>query len=204
MKEDVRMKDIRNAVPTGTMPMVGAMQQMQASPKVMPAQAAPNVSPLQTAPKVSPAQTTPKVSPTQIAPNVMPAGIMPAQSMPNIMPAEMQNVSPMQMMPENMPVMAGPGGLMPAMMHQIPIICCPYLMNMQCPLLYGANVMGMNTMNDTMLPGVSPAAGNMMPYAGNAAPVMGAANNNMYGMPGMGTMPASMNNQYFPMGGMNY
>lgn len=236
MKEDVKMKDIMNAAPKGTMPQVGAMQHMQAAPKVSPQQTAPKVSPAQTAPKVSPAQTNPKVSPAQgtpkeapakpisdvspaqALPNVSPAkpisdvspvqsmpNIMPAQTMPNVMPVEMmQNVSPMQMMPDNMPVQAGPAGVMPSMMNQIPIMCCPYLMNMQCPMTYGANVMGMNMMNNAMIPGVSPAAGNMMPYMGNAAPFMGAAENNMYGMPGMGTLPVSMNNQYFPSGGMNY
>lgn len=206
MKEDVKMKDIMNAAPKGTMPQVGAMQHMQASPKVSPQQTPPKVSPAQAAPevfpapKVSPVQNMPKVPPTQSMPD-----LMPAQTMPNVMPAEtMNNLLPMQMMPDNMPVQAGPGAVMPSMMNQIPIMCCPYLMNMQCPMTYGSNVMGMNMMNNAMLPGVSPAAGNMMPYAGNAAPVMGAASNNMYGMPGMGTLPASMSNQYFPMGGMNY
>ncbi|NLK88224.1 MAG: hypothetical protein GX279_12165 [Clostridiaceae bacterium] len=209
MKEDVKMKDIMNAAPKGTMPQVGAMQHMQASPKASPQQAPPKVSPAQTAPKASPAQNMQKVSPAHSLPKVSPANsisdVLPAQTMPNIMPAEiMQNASPMQMMPDNMPVQAGPAGVMPSMMNQIPIMCCPYLMNMQCPMTYGANVMGMNMMNNAMLQGVSPAAGNMMPYMGNAAPLMGAADNNMYGMPGMGTLPVSMNNQYFPSGGMNY
>ena len=158
---------------------------------------------MQSMPKVMPAKPISEVSPTQSMPNVSPA-----HSMPDVMPAgTMQNVpsmQPMQPMPENMPVQAGPGGMMPSMMNQIPIMCCPYLMNMQCPMTYGANVMGMNMMNSPMLPGVSPAAGNMMPYMGNTAPVMGAAENSMYGMPVMGTLPASMSNPYFPMGGMNY
>lgn len=225
MKEDVKMKDIMNAAPKGTMPQVGAMQHMQAAPKAAGQQMSPKVSPAQTMPKVSPEQSTPKVTPAKPVSDTMPAkqnsspeqtpqnvsptqpvqNVSPAQSLQNVMPAEaMQNVSPMQMMPGNMPVQPGPAGMMPSMMNQIPLICCPYLMNMQCPMTYGANVMGMNMMNNPMLSGVNPAAGNMMPYMGNAAPMMGAADNNMYGMPGMSVLPASMANQYFPEGGMNY
>jgi hypothetical protein len=217
MKEDVKMKDIMNAAPRGTMPQVGAMQHMQAAPKVSPAQTPPKVSPAQTVPKASPAQSMPKEQQAKPAADTMQSkqmqDVSPAQAIPdvssvqpmqNMMPAgAMQNVSPMQMMSENMPVQAGSYGVMPSMMNQMPIMCCPYLMNMQCPMTYGANVMGMNMMNNALMPGVSPAAGNMMPYAGNTAPFMGASDNNMYGMPGMGTLPASMN-QYFPAGGMNY
>jgi hypothetical protein len=55
-----------------------------------------------------------------------------------------------------------------------------------------------------MYPGVSPASANMgaLPAASN--PVLGAAGNPMNSMPGMGVMPASMGNPYFPVGGMNY
>jgi hypothetical protein len=195
MKEDVRMRNIRNAVPGGTMPQVGAMQQMQAVPKTAPAQTAPKVSPAQTSPKASPAQTEPKASPAQMEPKVSPAQAMPnvspAQTMPDMMPMKTDaNMGPMQPFQDDMPVLAGPAGMMPSMMNQIPIMCCPYLMNMQCPMLYGANTMGMNMMS------------NMMPYTGNAGPVAGAANN-MYALPSMGAMPP-MNNQYFPMGGMDY
>lgn len=135
MKEDVKMKENMNVEPMGTMPQVGAMQQMQAAPKVLPMQAAPNVLPMQ----------------------------------PN------------------------PMGVMPSMMNPMPAMCCPYLMNMQCPMTYGQNVMGMNMMNNPMYPGVNPMAGNMNP-------MLGAANNGMNPMPGMGMMPAM--NQYYPMGGM--
>lgn len=130
MKEDVKMKENIKAEPTGTMPQVGAMQQMQAMPNMLPAQTSPNISPIQ---------------------------------------------------PNNM------GAVMPSMMQQMPLVCCPFLMNMQCPMTYGSNVMGMG-MNNTMYPGVSPAAG-------NANPMLGAAANGMNAMPGMGVMPAS--NQYF-------
>ncbi len=207
MKDDVKMKDIRNAVPGGTMPQVGAMQQMQAAPKTSPVKAAPKVSPTQAAPKVSPVHEAQNVSPIQAAPKAPPAqtlpNILPVQTMPGMMPIQAApNESPMQPIPDDMPVLAGPAGVMPSMMHQIPIMCCPYLMNMQCPMTYGANVMGMNMMNNPMLTGVSPAMDNMMPYGGNAGQVMGTANN-MYALPGTGVMP-SMNNQYFPTGGMNY
>ena len=126
MKEDVKMKENSIVQPMGTMPEVGAMQQMQAAPNYMPMQS-----------------------------------------------------NPME--------------VMPTMMNQMPVMCCPYLMNMQCPMTYGQNVMGMNMMNNPMLPGVSPATGNM-------SPVLGAANNGMNGMPGMGMMPPR--NPYYPMGGM--
>jgi len=188
MKEDIKMKDIRRAVPGGTMPQVGAMQHMQAVPKTSPAKSEQNVSPVQGAADTSQAQTASNVSPAQTVP-----GVMPAQT----------NVSPVQKVSDDMPVQTGPAGVMPAMMNQIPIICCPYLMNMQCPMTYGANVMGMNMMNNAMFPGVSPVSDNLMPYAGNAGPMMGSAGNNMYQLPAMGIMP-SMNNQYFPQGGMNY
>ncbi len=190
MKEDVKMKDILNAGPKGTMPQVGAMQHMQASPKVSPAQASPKVSPAQATPKASPIQNTHGVMPMHNKPNVMAE-----QFLPNVMPAEtMPQMLPMQKMSEEMPVQAGPGSVMPSMMYQIPIMCCPYLMNMQCPMTYGSN---------QMLPAVSPTQGNMMPYTSNTAPVMGPANN-MYPMPGTGTLPESISNPFLPMGGMNY
>ena len=145
MKEDVKMKENMNVEPTGTMPHVGAMQNMQAMPNVLPMQNAPSSMPMQS----------------------NPMGVMP--SMMNQMP------------------------VMPSMMNQMPMMCCPYLMNMQCPMTYGQNVMGMNMMNNPMYQGVSPISGNMNP-------VLGAANNGMNAMPGMGMMPAM--NQYYPMGGM--
>lgn len=126
MKEDAKMKENISNVPLGTMPTVGAMQQMQA---------APNVSP-----------------------------------MPNIPQSHM--------------------GVMPSMMQQVPMICCPFLTNMQCPMPFGPNVMGM--------------AGNAMP-AMNAMPGMNTmpAMNvmpEMNAMPGMGVLPTT--NQFYPMGGM--
>jgi len=136
MKENIKMKDNLNAEPTGTMPQVGAMQQMQAAPNILPAQSVPNAFPVQQAN----------------------AGVMP---------------SAMNMMP-------------------MPMMCCPFLMNMQCPMTMGQNVMGMNMMSNPMFPGVSPISGNM-------SPVLGAANNSMNGVAGMGTMPQP--NQLYPMGG---
>jgi len=136
MKEDAKMKENMNTEPMGTMPQVGAMQQMQATPNTWPVQAYPN----------------------------------------------------------SMPTQSNQMGAMPYMMNPIPVVCCPYLMNMlQCPMANGQNVMGMNMMNNPMYSGVSP-------ISANTNPVLGAANNGMNSMPGMGTMPAM--NQFYPMGGM--
>lgn len=118
-------------------------------------------------------QAAPNVSPAQSVPNVMPA----QQSNAGVMPS--MNVAPMPSM-NMMP--------MPVMM------CCPYLMNMQCPMTYGQNVMGMGMMNNPMLQGVSPVAGNISPAAG-------AANNGMTDAAGMGMGSMPMPNQFYPMGG---
>ncbi len=141
MKEDVKMKENMNSEPMGMMPHVGAMQNMQAAPNVLPAQTNANMLPMQQAPM----------------------------------------------------------GVMPSMMNPMPMMmCCPYLMNMQCPMTLGQNVMGMNMMSNPMYTGVSPVSGNMNPVLGAANsgmnPVLGAANN------GMGMMPSM--NQFYPMGGM--
>lgn len=231
MKEDIKMKDHMNAEPTGTMPHVGAMQHLHTAPNASPVHTAPtnaapvkspNVSPVQTAPKVSPvhtspanseaAQTTPNVSPvytppTNVAP-VQPSPYMsPYQAMPNVMPNLMPsmgpNVSPMQYAPNQMPVQQYPAGVMPSMMNQAPLMCCPYLMNMQCPMTYGQNIMGMDMMNNGMPSGINPYSGNLGTMQGNMNPVPGIAGSGMNGMPDAGTMPV-MNNRYFPMGGMNY
>ena len=193
MKEVVKMKENIFTEPIGTMPMVGAMQHMQANPNVLPAQTIPNVSPVQNAPKESPMQSAPNVSPIKSVPG--------------------GNVSPVQTLPENMPIQPSPAAIMPSSMNQMPvmsqmpmmnqipnmgqmpmmsqmpnmgqmpIMCCPYLMNMQCPMTYGSNTMGMNMLNNMMYPAVSPASGNM-----GALPGMGS-------MPGMSTLPA-MDNRY--------
>jgi len=208
MKEDFKMKDIRRGVPGGTMPQVGAMQHMQAVPKTAPAKTEEKAADTQTSAGVSPVKKPADVSPVQAPSNVSPAqtvpNVSPMQTSQNVSPMQtMQNVSPMQNMSGDMTAQTGHAGVMPSMMNQIPIMCCPYLMNMQCPLTYGTNVMGMNMMNNAMFPGVSPVSDNLMPYAGNTAPMMGTAGNNAYQLPVMGVMP-SMNNQYFPQGGMNY
>lgn len=179
MKEDVKMKENMNVEPMGTMPQVGAMQQKQNAPNVLPIQNAPKVSPMQNAPIISPMQTAPNVLPMQYAPNEMPMQQSPMGVMPSMM--------------NQMPMQSSPMGVMPSMMNQMPMMCCPYLMNMQCPMTYGQNVMGMNMMNNPMYPGVSPISGNM-------SPVLGASNKGMDPMPGMGMMPTM--SQYYPMGGM--
>jgi hypothetical protein len=124
MKEDAKMKENISNVPLGTMPPVGAMQQMQASP----------------------------------------------------------NISPMPNIPNMAPIPQSPMGVMPSMMHQVPMMCCPFLMNMQCPMPFGPNVMGM--------------AGNVMPGMNAMPNVMPEMN----AMPGMGVLPTT--NQFYPMGGM--
>ncbi len=175
MKEVVKMKENIFAEPVGTMPLVGAMQQMQASPNISPAQTVPNVSPVQTIPGGN-------VSPVQTLPETMPAQPNPAA----VMPSAMKQMPMMNQMPN---------------MVQMPMMCCPYLMNMQCPMTYGQNVMGMNMMNNMMYPAVSPASGGMGYIPGTSNPVLGAAEKTMNAYPGMGTMPGmgtlpAMDNRY--------
>lgn len=100
---------------------------------------------------IEPIATMPEMSNFPM-PAQMPTGAMPTQMTNNTMPA-----------------------VMPQMYHmpQMVMICCPYLMNPQCPMMQGQNMMG----------GVSPAMGGM---------------NSMMGMG-----PQQMMNQYqYPMGGM--
>ena len=142
-----------------------------------------NAGPMGTMPQVGAMQHM------QAAPNVLPM-----QAAPNVLPMQAApNVLPMQTAPNAYPMQSNPMGIMPSMMNQMPMMCCPYLMNMQCPMTNGQNVLGMNMMNNPMYPGVSPISSNMNP-------VLGVANNGMNAMPGMGMMPAM--NQYYPMGGM--
>ena len=132
MKEDDKMKDISKAVPGGTMPQVGAKQHMKASSGTMPTQASPKVSPgtstAQASPKVSPgtspAQASPKTAPgtlpAKISPKTAPektvAEKLPEKAVPERRRCEQCNMTPIQ---------PGPFGVMPTMMHQVPIICCP-------------------------------------------------------------------------------
>ena len=135
--------------------------------------------------------------------NAEPMGTMPhvgamhqMQAAPNVLPVQPNLMGTMPSMMSNMgtmPSMMSNMGTMPSMMNSMPVMCCPYLMNMQCPMTYGHNVMGMNMMNSPMHPGASPISGNMNP-------MLGAANYGMNPMPGMGMMPAM--NQYYPMGGL--
>jgi hypothetical protein len=233
MKEDDKMKDISKAVPGGTMPQVGAKQHMKASSGTMPTQASPKVSPgtstAQASPKVSPGTSPAQASP-KTAPGTLPAKISP-KTAPEKTVAEklpekaVPEASPVQTMQNMTPIQPGPFGVMPTMMHQVPIICCPYLMNLQCPMIYGANLMGMNMMSGAMPFGAGPVSDDMMSYTGGGpaaqvtgGPVAGIPDSTMYppvGMPdntmyplaglpdntmyqpyGMGVMP-SMNNQYF-------
>lgn len=154
MKEEIKIKDKIIAKPAGTMPQVGAMQNMQAVPGTLPAQNNMNVSPVQTEVNV-------------------------------------------------LPVQPGPSGVMPSLAgQQAPIMCCPYLMNMQCPMIHGQYSAGMGMMNNTMFPGVGPMPGNIGAFTGNMGMMPEAANIGMNMLPETGAMPSAMNNPYFPMGGM--
>ena len=150
------MKENMNVEPTGTMPAMGAMPQMQANP---------NISPIQSGPKSG-------VSPEMMPMKPNPMGVMP--SMMNQMPIQPNPMGVSPSMMNQMPVQANPMGVMPSMMNPMPMMCCPYLMNMQCPMTMG---MGMN---NPMLTGVSPAMGAANPVLGaanqgmNTMPAMGA------------------------------
>ena len=214
-KEDVK-KDITKAVPGGTMPHLGPKQHMKAAPEILPAQKTLKTSPAKTAPKASPEKTAPNISPVNIVPGNAPTlaapDMSPMQAMPNALPVQATpdkmmtqaaaNAAPVSKMPDDMPVQPGPAGVMPSMMNQVPIICCPYLMNMQCPMIHGANLMGMNMMNGAMPFGTGAFPDNMMPYTAGG-PVMGLPGNNMYPPYGMGAAPY-MNDKSLPMGGMDY
>jgi hypothetical protein len=158
-----------------------------------------------------PAQTPPKKSPEKTV-----AETLPEKTAPEALPVQtMQNAAPAQAMQNMAPVQSGPFGVMPSMMQQVPIICCPYLMNLQCPMIYGANLMGMNMMNSAMPFGAGPVSDDMIPYMGGSPaaqvaggpvaalpdstmyPLAGMPDNTMYQPYGMSVMP-SMNNQYFP------
>jgi len=111
-------------------------------------------------------QAVPKTMPVQAAPNVLPEKAVP----------QTQKV---QEHTETMPVQPNPAAVMPSAMNQMPIMCCPYLMNMQCPMMHTQNMMGINMMNNMMHSAVSPAANNsgFMPGSSNA--LLGAADNGM-------------------------
>jgi hypothetical protein len=153
MKEEIKAKDKIMAKPAGTMPQVGAMQNMQAVPGTLPAQNIKNVSPVQTEPNV-------------------------------------------------LPVQPGPSGVMPSMAGQAPIMCCPFLMNMQCPMMHGQYSMNMGMTNNMMFPGVGLMPGNIGPMTGNMGMMPETGNIGMNMLPETGAMPSAMNNPYFPMGGM--
>lgn len=181
MKEVVKMKENIFTEPMGTMPQVGAKQQMQANPGVPQVQAVPKVSPVQHAPKVSPVQNVPNVSPVQSVPG---GNVSPVQTLPETLPVQPNPAAVMPSAMNQMPIMSQMPNMvqMPMMsqmtsMGQMPMMCCPYLMNMQCPMTFGQNVMGMNMLNNMMNPAVSPASGDMGK------------------LPGMGTLPA-MDNRY--------
>lgn len=218
MKEDRRMKDISKAVPGGTMPYVGPKQNLKAAPGTSPAQTLQKESAAKETPKTSPEKTVSGVSPEKAADVLSSKTVsdLPSmQAMPGTLPAQtvqdkMAAQSAEGGAPANkMPVQPGPYGVMPVM-QQIPIICCPYLMNLQCPMIYGANLMGMNAMNGAMPFGAGPAADDMMPYTGGGSvpsitggPMAGIPGSNMYPPYGMGALP-SAGSQYFPMSGMDY
>ncbi len=140
---------------------------------------------MQAKPKQMPEKTAPKLSPVQADTNTLPV-----QSTAN---KDLAEVMPYMMNP--MPVMS-----------QMPMMCCPYLMNMQCPMLYNQNVMGTGMMNSGSLGGMpvnvhgnpNPVMGASNPVLGAANPVLGASNNSMNAYPGMGMMPV-VNNPYFPI-----
>ncbi|MGE5613971.1 MAG: hypothetical protein ACM3XR_06145 [Bacillota bacterium] len=154
MKEEIKIKDKTVTEPAGTMPKVGAMQNMQAVPGTLPAQ-------------------------------------------------NIKNAPPVQAEANILPVQPGPSGVMPSMAGQAPIICCPYLMNMQCPMMHSMNMGMMNSMmNSMMFPGVGPMTGNIGPMTGNMGMMPEAANVGMNMLPQTAAMPSALNNPYFPMGGM--
>lgn len=97
------------------------------------------------------------------APMPMPMGTMPAQMS-----------MPMGNMPMTMPTQVSPYS---AQMPQMPMMCCPFLMNIQCPMLYGQSMM------NPMMTGVSPANAGVSP------------------MMNMGD-PQMMGQYQYPMGGM--
>jgi len=176
MKEVVKMKEKTTIEPMGTMPLVGPMQNMQAKPKQMPEKIAPKPSTVQAA-----------------------ANTLPAQSTGN------KDLLPVQTLPADFPTQSNQADLMPYMMNpmptmnQMPMMCCPFLMNMNCPMLYDQNVMGMGMMNTGNM-GYMPinVQGAPNPVMSASNPVMGASNNSMNAYPGMGMMPVT-NNPYFPI-----
>ncbi|MGI6667970.1 MAG: hypothetical protein ACOX4M_00475 [Acetivibrionales bacterium] len=139
-----------------------------------------------------------------------PAGTMPKvgamqhmQAVPGILPAkDIKDTFPVQAEANVLPVQPGPSGVMPSMAGQAPIICCPYLMNMQCPMMHSQFPMNMGMMNNMMFPGVGPMPGNIGPVTGNMGMMPGVGNTGMNMLPETGMMPSSVNNPYFPMGGM--
>lgn len=111
-------------------------------------------------------QAAPKTMPVQAAPNVLPE-----QTIPKAQQAQAQS--------ETMPVQPNPANVMPFAMTQMPIMCCPYLMNMQCPMMHTQNMMGMNMMNNMMHSAVSPSANNSGYLPGGSNALLGAADNGL-------------------------
>jgi hypothetical protein len=189
---------------------------IKTDPKTTPEKAVPKISPDKAAAEALPGKTTSKIPPAKTVPDAFAATAVPGaqsvQTMPKAAPLHtapdkmiMQaaaNAVPAGTIQENMPVQPGPAGIMPSMINQIPIMCCPYLMNMQCPMLYGANLMGMDMVNSAMHFGTGPVTSDMMPYTGGGSMAM-IPGSPVYPPYGMGVMP-SMNNQYLPMGGTDY
>lgn len=198
MKEDKKLKEIAKAVPGGTMPLVGAKQHLIAAPGAEKEKTVSGTSPAQTLPKAPAAKETPETSPGTAGSGVSPGKTaampetLPAKSSGDQMPAQAATgTAPAN----NVPVQPGPFGVMPYMMQQIPVICCPYLMNLQCPMTYA------------MPFGAGPVPDNMMPYAGSgsmpALPGGPMSSAGLYQPYGMGALP-SAGSQYYPVSGMNY
>ncbi|MCX7708873.1 MAG: hypothetical protein N2484_03390 [Clostridia bacterium] len=73
----------------------------------------------------------------QMGEQMMPMDNIPQMQMPAMGMAPQTGMAPqMGMMPQM--------GTMPQMMPQAPMMCCPYIMNMQCPMMYGQGTMDMN------------------------------------------------------------
>lgn len=182
MKEDKKPKDIPKAVPGGKMPHVGAKQQMMAAPGAK--EAVVGASLAQETAKVPAAKDI-----SQMPPGKADSGVLPekAAAMPETLPAKMTG-GKMHAQPatspapaENMPVRPGPFGNMPYMMQQVPLICCPYLMNFQCPMTY-AMPLGAGPVPDSLLPYAGSSS--MPAQAGRPAPYAG-----IYPPYGMGALP---------------
>ncbi len=174
MKEVVKMKEKTNIEPKGTMPLVGAMQNMQAKPNQLPE------------------KTVPEPSPVQAAPNILPAQSTANKDLSDVMPYMM---NPMPMM-NQMPMMCCPY----LMNMQCPMLYEQSVMGMGMMNSGNMGYMPVNVHgNPNPVMGASnPVLGASNPVMGASNPVLGISNNSMNAYPGMGMMPVA-NNPYYPI-----